>query len=202
MSGPGPAATATTAAAAAAEGPVSRWVELDDPLMVPVLADLTDEYVALYGPGGREEMAKHPAESFTPPGGGVLVLVAAGRAVAAGAFHARGPGLGEDTATASADVPSIAETPTTAEIKRMWTAADHRRQGLARRVLRELEAAAREAGYRSVYVSTGWRQLGAVALYLRAGYRPLFDVDGDPAVPFERGFTTDLVTTDLVTTDP
>lgn len=191
-------AAATTTAGV---GPVSRWVALDDPLMVPVLADLTDEYVALYGPGGREEMAKHPAESFMPPGGGVLVLVAEGRAVAAGAFHARGPGLGEDGA-AAADVPSTAnvlssaEPPSTAEVKRMWTAADHRRQGLARRVLRELESAARAAGYRSVYVSTGWRQSGAVALYLSAGYRPLFDLDGDPAVPFERGFTADLVTTD------
>jgi len=68
----------------------------------------------------------------------------------------------------------------------------HRRRGLARRVLAELEDAARVAGYTAVYVSTGWRQTEAVALYLRAGYRPLFDPDGDPAVPFERGFLRDL----------
>jgi GNAT superfamily N-acetyltransferase len=35
----------------------------------------------------------------------------------------------------------------TAELKRIWTHADHRRRGLARRVLAELEATARSRGY-------------------------------------------------------
>jgi hypothetical protein len=69
--------------------------------------------------------------------------------------------------------------PGTAEVKRMWTAASHRRQGLARRVLAELEAHAAARGYSRMYLTTGARQPEAKALYLAAGWTPLFD----PAVP-------------------
>lgn len=182
--------------------PVSRWVGLDDPLLARMIAELTNDYVRWYGPGAHQEMSRHPAEVFTPPGGGVLALVQDGVAVAAGAFRPRGaPGLGErtddtdsgsDVAEGSSDVAEGSD-PGVAEIKRMWTAADHRRRGLARRVLTELEEAAVEAGYTTMYLSTGWRQTGAIALYLAAGYRPLFDLDGDPAVPSERGFTKPLI---------
>lgn len=174
--------------------PVSRWVGLEDPLLAGMIADLTSDYVGWYGPGAHAEMSRHPAEVFRPPGGGVLALVEGGVAVAAGAFRPRGAGgLGEH-----GDEPYVAldragsANGSVAEIKRMWTAADHRRRGLARRVLSELEMAAAEAGYTTMYLSTGWRQSGAIALYLAAGYRPLFDLEGDPAVPFERGFTKEL----------
>jgi GNAT superfamily N-acetyltransferase len=184
--------------------PVSRWVDLGDPLLGPMLDELTAEYLALYGPGAHEEMARHPAEVFTPPGGGVLALVADGVAVAAGAFRPRGaPALGRrdpqtDPPTTDDDDtgPAAAHGGEVAEIKRMWTSAAHRRRGLARRVLAELEDAAAHAGYSSMYLSTGWRQGGAVRLYLAAGYHPLFDVDGDPAVPFERGFSKPLTIDD------
>ncbi|MGY1643959.1 GNAT family N-acetyltransferase [Geodermatophilus sp. SYSU D00703] len=61
----------------------------------------------------------------------------------------------------------------------MWTAAAHRRRGLARRVLAELETRAAARGYTRVYLTTGLRQPEAEALYLAAGWTPLFD----PAVP-------------------
>ena len=71
-------------------------------------------------------MTRFPAEEFLPPDGEFMLLLEDGVAVAGGAFlrHA---------------------DPGTAEVKRMWTAASHRRRGLARRVLAELEqrAAAR-----------------------------------------------------------
>jgi GNAT superfamily N-acetyltransferase len=69
--------------------------------------------------------------------------------------------------------------PGTAEVKRMWTAAAHRRRGLARRVLTELELRAAARGYRRLVLTTGPRQPEARDLYLAAGWTPLFD----PAVP-------------------
>ncbi|MBV6539828.1 GNAT family N-acetyltransferase, partial [Ursidibacter maritimus] len=49
------------------------------------------------------------------------------------------------------------------------------RQGLARRVVEELEAEAVRQGYTRVYLTTGPRQPEAKALYLATGYSPLFD---------------------------
>jgi hypothetical protein len=49
-------------------------------------------------------------------------------------------------------------------------------------------------GYSRAYLTTGFRQPEATALYLKLGYRPLFDVSADPALyrslPFEKGIGT------------
>lgn len=78
----------------------------------------------------------------------------------------------------------------TAEFKRIWTHGDLRRQGLARKVLKELEAQAYRQGYKRVYLTTGFRQPEAKELYLRNGYSALFDVSADPEIyrtlPFEK----------------
>ncbi|NLR75818.1 MULTISPECIES: GNAT family N-acetyltransferase [Leeia] len=58
----------------------------------------------------------------------------------------------------------------TVEIKRMYVRASFRRMGVARRLLEELEAAARKFGYRRIVLETGNRQPEAVGLYERAGY--------------------------------
>src|SRR5437899_178420 len=60
-----------------------------------------------------------------------------------------------------------------AEVKRMWTAASRRRQGLALTVLRGLEDTARELGFHTVRLETGPRQPEAVGLYETAGYHPI-----------------------------
>jgi GNAT superfamily N-acetyltransferase len=54
------------------------------------------------------------------------------------------------------------------ELKRIWTDSSLRRQGLARRVLVELEAEARRRGYTRVFLGTGPRQPEATALYPEA----------------------------------
>ncbi|KAF1017418.1 MAG: hypothetical protein GAK31_00683 [Stenotrophomonas maltophilia] len=78
----------------------------------------------------------------------------------------------------------------TAEFKRIWTLPGLRRQGIARRVLRELEAQAVRQGYRRVFLTTGFRQPEAVGLYLSHGYTALFDLQADPEtaahLPFEK----------------
>jgi GNAT superfamily N-acetyltransferase len=138
-------------------------VHPDDPLTAPLFAELAVEYDTRYGDlfgGASEELTRYPAEEFLPPDGELVLLLEDGAAVAGGAFRRH------------AD-------PGTAEVKRMWTAATHRRRGLARRVLAELESRAAAGGYRRMYLTTGPRQPEARDLYLAAGWTPLFD----PALP-------------------
>ena len=68
----------------------------------------------------------------------------------------------------------------TAEIKRIWTDKTLRQQGLAGRVVHELERRAVLAGYSQIYLTTGFRQPEAVRLYLSQGYQPQFDLNRDP----------------------
>lgn len=147
-----------------------------DPLAQPLVEALTQEYASRYGsyfgePPGAE-MSRYPAELFAPPQGNFTLLLREGRAVAGGAFKRYD-----------------AET---AELKRMWTDASLRRQGLAQRVLDELEATAIRQGYSRIYLTTGFRQPEAKGLYLRAGYTPLFDVAVDPEIYGKLAFEKDL----------
>lgn len=141
--------------------PGDRFVHTDplDPLVAPLLADLEREYDGRYGTmfgeSAAAEISRYPAEAFTAPGGTFALLLRGGAAISGGAFM------------------TIDES--TVEVKRMWTHADHRGQGLARLVLAELEAEARRRGFRTVVLSTGPRQPEAVRLYLATGYTPLFD---------------------------
>jgi len=58
----------------------------------------------------------------------------------------------------------------TAELKRMFVKPDYRRQGLARRVVLELEAAACEKGFSRMTLETGADMAAAIALYQSLGY--------------------------------
>ncbi|WP_280236735.1 GNAT family N-acetyltransferase [Nocardia cyriacigeorgica] len=131
-------------------------VEQDDPLAAPLLAELAIEYSTRYGGTAgavHQDLLTYPAAEFAPPSGALLVVVEHGEPVAGGAFRRYD-----------------AET---AELKRIWTARGHRRRGLGRFVLTELEAEITRRGYRRVYLTTGPRQPEAVALYDAAGYTAL-----------------------------
>lgn len=135
-----------------------------DPRAAPLVAELSREYDERYGlhdgVPSSVELSRYPAERFQPSDGGTfLLLVEAGRAVAGGAFMRAEAG--------------------TVEIKRVWAHSRHRRRGLARRVMAELEAEAGRRGIRSIMLTTGPRQPEAVALYLALGYEAQFDVDAD-----------------------
>lgn len=141
----------------------------------PLVEGLIQEYDGRYGansrPGGaRSELFRYPAEAFQPPLGDFILLQRQGRTVAGGAF--------------------MSHDDETVELKRIWTHDDVRRQGLAERVVAELEERAAALGYTRAYLTTGFRQPEATALYLKLGYRPLFDVAADPALyrslPFEK----------------
>ncbi|WP_159994313.1 GNAT family N-acetyltransferase [Roseomonas sp. 18066] len=151
---------------------------IHSPLQAPeaqaVLDALVEEFAAMYGtdrPGGaRGEVDRYPAAAFAPPLGDFLVLLRDGVPIAGGAF--------------------MSHDDETAEIKRVWVHADHRRQGLARRIMAALEARAGALGYTRAYLTTGFRQPEAVGLYVSLGYRALFDLEADPALfrslPFEK----------------
>lgn len=148
----------------------------DDELSLPVLRDLEREYDSrygdLFGEPASTEINRYPASTFSAPHGTFLLLVRDGRAISAGAF------MTIDAATV--------------EFKRMWTHPDFRGQGLAHRVLEELEAEAARRGATRVVLSTGPRQPEAVTLYRKAGYIPLFDETLPPEVVVIHHFAKEL----------
>jgi GNAT superfamily N-acetyltransferase len=122
----------------------------DDPDAVRLIADVQEEYVERYG--GPDAAAVDPAE-FAPPGGLFLLGLLDGVAVATGGWRRLDA--------------------TRAEIKRMYVAPGLRRQGLARRMLAELERRAADAGVTEMVLNTGPAQPEAIALYELTGYRPV-----------------------------
>jgi GNAT superfamily N-acetyltransferase len=148
----------TTTPDRAIETPRFVAVRKNGPLASPLLDELSVEYGTWYGGSAGQEyrdLRAYPAEEFDPPGGVFIVAVSNGVPVAAGAFRRYDP--------------------STAELKCMWTATGHRRPGYGKLVVAELERIALQRGYTRVYLTTGWRQPEAVALYLAMGYTPLYD---------------------------
>jgi GNAT superfamily N-acetyltransferase len=140
-----------------------------DPAAEPLFRELDFEYTSRYGP--NDELAGTPAEQFEEPHGGTFLLLYDGDEVVAGGAFRR-------------------HDDRTAEFKRIWTHSAHRRRGLGRLVVAELEREAARRGYTRVCLTTGPRQPEAAALYLRTGYRALFDTEADPEtigpLPFEK----------------
>ncbi|WP_454041681.1 GNAT family N-acetyltransferase [Cellulosimicrobium sp. Marseille-Q8652] len=165
-----------------------RSVAMTDPLVRPLIDELAHEYWTRYqrvltAEQLREEMEHYPAQDFAAPHGELVLVLEDGEPVAGGAFRRRTePELGDAARLARPGARRADGTPAvrTAELKRIWTHSAHRRRGLARVVLHELERRARERGYRRVYLTTGPRQPEAAGLYLATGYAPLFDTTAEP----------------------
>jgi GNAT superfamily N-acetyltransferase len=119
----------------------------EDPEVTRLVEEVQHVYVTLYG--GPDAAAVEPGE-FDPPGGLFLLGRLDGRPVAMGGWRRL-----DDT---------------TAEIKRMYVSPSARGQGLARRVLAELERTAAAAGLTGLVLNTGPQQPEAVRLYKSAGY--------------------------------
>lgn len=122
----------------------------DSPVARALVDAVQDEYRARYG--GPDETPVESSE-FNPPAGVFAVVWLDGDPVGSGALRRRDA--------------------STVEIKRMYVAPRARRQGVARRLLAWLEAAARSAGYERVVLETGDQQPEALELYRRAGYSPI-----------------------------
>ena len=150
---------------------------MHDPRVRPLLDELAVEYDTRYGDlfgrtAAADELNRYPAAEFEEPHGALLVVQEDGESIAGGAFRRY------DDATA--------------ELKRIWTHSAHRRRGLARLVLAELEALAGARGYTGLYLTTGPRQPEAKHLYLSTGYQAQFDLDEDPETIGPLAFTKDL----------
>jgi GNAT superfamily N-acetyltransferase len=133
-----------------------RQVSLDDPLVAPLLASMSDEYLTRYG--FNDEMARAVAPEFEPPSGCFMILLDDQTTVAGGGFRRF-----DDR---------------TCEIKRMWTHSSYRRRGLAEQLFVNLADRARRAGYSRLVLETGPRQPEAASLYAKLGLRriPHFDI--------------------------
>jgi GNAT superfamily N-acetyltransferase len=123
-----------------------------------LLGAMEAEMLELYP--AMPSMPPATVEDFSPPNGAYLVGFADGTPVCGGGLKR----LDDDAA----------------EIKRMYVVPASRRQGLARRLLGALEAAARERGYRIVRLDTGPRQPHAKALYTATGYVEVADYNDNP----------------------
>ncbi|WHP61527.1 GNAT family N-acetyltransferase [Arthrobacter sp. KFRI-F3372] len=150
---------------------------MDDLRVRPLLDELAVEYDTRYGDlfgrkAAAEELNRYPAAEFAAPGGALLMILEDAKTIAGGAFRRYDA--------------------STAELKRIWTHSGHRRRGLGRLVLAELEALAARRGYTRIYLTTGPRQPEARNLYLKAGYRPQFDLDVDPETLKFLAFTKEL----------
>ncbi|MHC5225550.1 GNAT family N-acetyltransferase [Ignatzschineria sp. LJL83] len=153
------------------------YTSIDDPRAKPLRDALTEEYDRRYGDfykqeGAIAEMDRYPASDFAPPLGNFVLLVRDGETIGGGGFK-----FYDDN---------------TAELKRIWTSANHRRQGLAAKILVELETQAIRQGYQKLYLTTGFRQPEAVALYLKHGYQNLFDLNDDFEALRKLPFTKDI----------
>ena len=81
---------------------------------------------------------------------------------------------GEQVVATGALVPVDAET---AQIARMHTASDHRRRGIATRILAALEQRATARGVRRLILETNLDWADAIAFYQRRGYTETFRND-------------------------
>ncbi len=146
-------------------GPVLEFRDapVDDGHGRELLAAYAAELAVMYDGvdvNGPDMPQAGPAE-FGPPGGRFLVgYDADGTALCCGGFKRLPDGA--------------------AEIKRMYVVPEARRQGIARRLLHALEAAAVDHGYTVIRMDTGARHQHAIALYEGEGYRPIADYNGNP----------------------
>jgi GNAT superfamily N-acetyltransferase len=100
------------------------------------------------------------AEDMAPPSGLFVIARLDGDAIGCGGFKRVSKATGE--------------------IKRVWTAPSARGMGVARRMLRALEAAARENGVKTLRLDTNRALTEAHALYRSEGYREIARFSDNP----------------------
>jgi len=129
----------------------ARWC------LAQYFAELAERFDLGFDPA-RSNSARD--DEMTPPAGFFVVARFEGEPAGCGALKA-GDGI-------------------TGEIKRMWTAPSARGLGIARRVLRTLEAKAREVGLKVLHLETNRALTEAQALYRREGYREVAPFNSEP----------------------
>ena len=136
----------------------------EDPDALALVAAMESEVVAGFGPVRSDRTSVVDAAEMGPPAGAFVVLTVDGRVVAGGGVRRLEQGVGE--------------------IKRMYVLPEARGQGLGRRLLEAIEAAAAELGYERLRLDTADELVAAVALYRAAGYEPIPDYNGNEYATF------------------
>lgn len=129
-------------------------VPYDHPDVTALTSQVQDYYSSLYG---GPDTSPVDAAQFSAPQGSFFVGYLEGDVVVMGGWR---------WCDERIDIP--ARRP--AEIKRMYVVGSARGQGLARRMLAQLESTAARAGADALVLETGEPQADAIALYRAAGY--------------------------------
>jgi GNAT superfamily N-acetyltransferase len=129
----------------------------EDPVARALLAQITAEWTPVYGP----PVPGAPASIVPADLPHYVALLEDDRAVAGGGLRPLGDAI--------------------AEVKRMYVVPDRRGEGLARRLLGELEALARAAGYARLRLDTAGALNG---FYRSAGFHEIPDYNGNPYASF------------------
>jgi len=132
---------------------MSASIQTEDPrssLASSLVAELWDELVRRYGDDGSQPFR---AEDVLGPRSCFLILHWNGEPAGCGGLKELDPDTGE--------------------VKRMYVRRAARGHGLGRMLLLELEARARDFGYRRLKLETGAPQPEAIQLYKSAGYREI-----------------------------
>lgn len=136
--------------------PLTVDVRVDDPASAAgqaLLWGLTLELRAIDGDRGEDGMAALTLGDLQSPDTTFVVARLDDQPAGCGALRPLEQGVGE--------------------VKRMYTTPWARGNGVALAVLSKLEEQARQRGYSVLRLETGDRQLAALRLYERAGYRPI-----------------------------
>lgn len=127
-----------------------RAVRYDSPVARQVVTAALADLAVRYGGGGDETPVE--AAEFDPPNGVFLVAYLGGQPVGCGGWRSHG------------------DSGETAELKRMFTAAEARGRGVARAVLAAVERSARDQGRKRIILECGDQQPEAIAMYQSGGY--------------------------------
>ena len=141
---------------------------VDDPEVLRLYDAFIRETDAPLGIDPEAEIAAGPPKDLTPPQGVLLIARVDGEPAGLGGVRH----LDTDVA----------------EVKSMYLDPAFRGQGLARRLLAELEEIARRHDCRAIRLDTSDYLTDAVGLYRTAGYREVPDYNGNPKASlwFER----------------
>lgn len=149
--------------------PSALTIAAEDPRSIDAVRLVTETCVELGRRYGTNASVFHPEDAM-PPHGGFILARMNGEAAGCAAFRR----MDEHAA----------------EVKRMFVTSAHRRKGIARRLLAEIEAFIAQQGYTTARLETGTLQEEAIALYESAGYRripPFGPYVGNPiSVCFEK----------------
>ena len=133
-----------------------------------LIRELNDANVALY-PGATIDAVD--LSEFPSAGGYFVIAKVADEAVGCGGFRRVNDQF--------------------AEMKRLFVRENVRRRGIARQIVRHLEAEIRRRGYQAIVLEAGRDDTAAIALYEAEGYAPIRAFRGDAGRPGARCFSKD-----------